>query len=38
MTLSIRSASAADEADIIALWRTCGLVVEDNDPARDFTS
>ena len=36
MTVSIRSAGAADEAAIIALWQTCGLVVEDNDPARDF--
>jgi ribosomal protein S18 acetylase RimI-like enzyme len=37
MSLSIRSASAADEANVVALWRACGLVVEDNDPARDFS-
>ena len=36
MTVAIRSASAADEAKVIALWRACGLVVEDNDPERDF--
>jgi hypothetical protein len=36
MTLSIRGANAADEAIVIALWHACGLVVEDDDPARDY--
>ena len=36
MTVSIRSASPADEVNVIALWHACGLVAEDNDPARDF--
>ena len=36
MTISIRSAGAADEANIIALWHACGLVLADNDPVRDF--
>lgn len=34
--LSIRSAAAEDELDVIALWRSCGLVASYNDPAADF--
>ena len=36
MTIMIRSASVADEAAIVTLWRDCGLTVLYNDPARDF--
>jgi ribosomal protein S18 acetylase RimI-like enzyme len=36
MTLVLRVASEADEEAVIALWRTCGLVVSHNDPATDF--
>lgn len=36
MPLSIRPASAADEAETIALWQACGLVAPHNDPATDF--
>ncbi len=35
-TLSIRRASAADEEDIVALWRTCGLETSHNNPPHDF--
>lgn len=34
--LSIRCASADDQEDIIALWRTCGLETPYNDLSRDF--
>lgn len=36
MSLTIRSATSADEADTIALWRDCDLVASYNDPAVDF--
>lgn len=36
MTIPIRAAADADQADIIALWHACGLVVSHNDPAADF--
>ncbi len=36
MLLTIRAATAADEADVVALWRACGLVASYNDPAVDF--
>ncbi len=35
-TLAIGPAEAADEADAVALWRACGLVVAYNDPGADF--
>jgi hypothetical protein len=34
--LSIRCASADDEENIVALWRTCGLETFHNDLAQDF--
>jgi ribosomal protein S18 acetylase RimI-like enzyme len=34
--LTVRSATADDEAAIAALWQTCGLVISYNDPAKDF--
>lgn len=36
MTIPIRAAVDADQADIIALWHACGLVVSHNDLAADF--
>jgi ribosomal protein S18 acetylase RimI-like enzyme len=36
MPLTIRSATANDEAEVIALWRSCDLVASYNDPAADF--
>lgn len=36
MTIPIRAAVDADQADIIALWHACGLVVSHNDPVADF--
>jgi ribosomal protein S18 acetylase RimI-like enzyme len=36
MTLSIKEASATDEAAVVALWKACGLVVSYNDPGADF--
>jgi ribosomal protein S18 acetylase RimI-like enzyme len=36
MTARICSATEADEAAVVALWRFCGLVVGSNDPVRDF--
>jgi ribosomal protein S18 acetylase RimI-like enzyme len=36
MILEIRAATDADEAETIALWRACGLVVSYNDPATDY--
>ncbi|MGI4975778.1 MAG: GNAT family acetyltransferase [Janthinobacterium lividum] len=35
-TLAIGPAEAGDEADAVALWRSCGLVVAYNDPGADF--
>jgi ribosomal protein S18 acetylase RimI-like enzyme len=35
-TLSIRCASADDEENTLALWRTCGLETPYNDLAQDF--
>lgn len=32
----VRQAQPADENDIVALWRACGLVVSYNNPAKDF--
>lgn len=34
--MKIRSATQADEAAVIALWKECGLTVPYNDPAADF--
>jgi hypothetical protein len=34
--MKIRSASADDEAAVMALWQACGLTVPYNDPASDF--
>lgn len=34
--LLIRSASTADEKDVVALWQACGLVTSYNDPTQDF--
>ncbi len=36
MSLTIRSASPADEASVVALWRECDLIASCNDPAADF--
>jgi ribosomal protein S18 acetylase RimI-like enzyme len=36
MPLTIRSATAKDEAEIIELWRSCDLVASYNDPVADF--
>ena len=36
MALTIRSATADDEATVIDLWTRCGLVVSHNDPGADF--
>lgn len=36
MSLTIRSAVASDEPEVIDLWRACGLVTSYNDPATDF--
>ena len=34
--MKIRGATPEDEADIVALWRACGLTAPYNDPAKDF--
>jgi ribosomal protein S18 acetylase RimI-like enzyme len=34
--MKIRNATSEDEAAIIALWQTCGLIAPYNDPAMDF--
>lgn len=34
--LAVRPALDVDEVAVVALWRTCGLVVSYNDPAADF--
>ena len=36
MPLIIRSAVPEDEAEIVALWRSCDLVASYNDPLADF--
>jgi ribosomal protein S18 acetylase RimI-like enzyme len=36
MYMNIGPADAADEAEVVQLWRTCGLVASYNDPAADF--
>lgn len=36
MPLTIRDATANDEAEVVALWRSCDLVASYNDPAADF--
>lgn len=36
ISLSIRPYQAADEAQVIALWHQCNLVVPWNDPQRDI--
>src|SRR5262249_51744749 len=36
MDIKIRSATAEDEKEVVALWRICGLVVSYNDPSEDF--
>jgi ribosomal protein S18 acetylase RimI-like enzyme len=36
MTVLVRGATAADQAPIVALWHSCGLVVSYNDPFTDF--
>ncbi|MES2472248.1 MAG: GNAT family acetyltransferase [Pseudomonadota bacterium] len=32
----IRSATAQDEAAVVALWQACGLTTSYNDPVQDF--
>lgn len=34
--LTVRAYRVDDEADVIALWHACGLVVPQNDPKRDI--
>lgn len=34
--MEIRAFEAADEADVIGLWRACDLVVPWNDPVKDI--
>jgi len=36
MSLIVRSATAADEQDVVALWRASDLVAPYNDPVADF--
>ena len=36
MKLTVRPANAADEDEVVDLWRACGLVTSYNDPAADF--
>lgn len=36
MPLTIRSAVPEDEESVVALWRSCGLVVAYNEPGTDF--
>lgn len=36
MQLTIRPATAADQGELVDLWRACGLVASYNDPAADF--
>ena len=34
--MRVRSARAADEANVVALWAACGLITSGNDPVADF--
>lgn len=36
MPLNVGSANEGDEAEVVALWRACGLVAPYNDPNGDF--
>ena len=36
LNIAVRSALAADEAEVARLWQTCGLVTSYNDPGQDF--
>ena len=36
MTVLVRGATTADQAAVVALWHSCGLVVSYNDPFGDF--
>lgn len=36
MPLTVRPAKLEDEANVVALWRSCDLVVSYNDPGADF--
>ncbi|MCW2248198.1 ribosomal protein S18 acetylase RimI-like enzyme [Azospirillum fermentarium] len=36
MSLTIRNATAEDEAALVALWRDCHLLTSYNDPVADF--
>ena len=36
MPLTVRTAVPEDEPEIIELWRSCDLVVSDNNPGADF--
>jgi len=36
MVLTVKSAVAEDEQEVVALWRACGLVVPANDPVAEF--
>ena len=36
MTVHIRGAVEGDESAVVMLWRSCGLVVGNSDPVRDF--
>ena len=36
MTIPIEHAAASDEASVVSLWRSAGLVAPHNDPAFDF--
>ena len=36
MSLTVKSAVAGDEQEVVALWRACDLVASYNDPVADF--
>jgi ribosomal protein S18 acetylase RimI-like enzyme len=36
MKIEIRSFKKTDEAEVVQLWRDCGLVVSHNDPQKDI--
>ena len=36
MLMTVRDAVPKDEADVVELWRSCGLVASYNDPEADF--
>ena len=36
MELMVSAAATGDEAEVVALWRACGLVAAHNDPGADF--